>query len=431
MVVFLALLQLALVGVICIIELRRKSPVVFLWGTLAIMFGVMNLLSSISSNSSYSKSAIIESSAFTIFFSLIYLISRFILNSINSYNFKKFDYENIKNKLLNSRTTILTIIVLLVIGRSIYVTAKYSGGLLSTSWSLNRAYSTSLNYLSIDKISKVIFFSLSGLAVITFIKKQYKTTVLLILSMLFSVIVSRNRIEILPIAVSIIMLIIFSKKRIKLSTIMLVVFIGILVIYSIYGIRIFRHAGTMDNFFSMYTLSTFNDKVFEHINTDNGDLGLRKYFYYFILNDNQFPGFGQGSTYIRMMLVYIPTRFAFGLKPADFAVTMGAAVGASIGGSIHPTLFGDCYANIGWYGILLGMFWAIFAYIGDAIIVTRKKMNDSILIYAIYAVSYVIIGRGSVYNGFIYIAYGVPIIILIRFLCNSTPKIVLSKQLNY
>ncbi len=428
MVIFLALVQLALIGVISIMELRRKSPIVFLWGTLAVMFGVMHLLSSFSRNSSYPESTLIESSVFTIFFSLMYLVPRFILMNIKSYSFGKFNYEYIKNKLKDSKTTILTIILLLIVVRSIYVLAKYSGGLFLSSWSLKRAYSTSLNYLSIDKILKVIFFSLSGLPVITFIKKQYKVTFLLMIIMLFSVIVSRNRIEILPIAVSLMMLVLFSKKRIKLSTIIMVVFIGILVIYSIYGIRIFRHAGTVDNFLSMYSLSTFNDKVFEHINTDNGDLGLRKYFYHFISKDNHFFGFGQGSTYIRMMLVYIPTRFAFELKPSDFAVTMGAAVGASIGGSIHPTLFGDCYANFGWYGIFLGIFWAIFAELGDYIIVSRRKMSDSILIYAIYAVSYVIIGRGSVYNGFIYIAYGVPIIMILSYLYIFTPKIVLFKK---
>lgn len=117
-----------------------------------------------------------------------------------------------------------------------------------------------------------------------------------------------------------------------------------------------------------------------------------------------------------MLFVYIPTRWSLGLKPDDFAISMGHAYGMAAGGSTHPTLFGDCYANLDIFGIFLGAFWAIYVTIADRIIISRKHSLSAILIYVLNAVVYVIIGRGSVYNGFWFIAYGVPLILLIEYI---------------
>lgn len=431
MAIFLGIIQFLLIGIISVIELRKKSPAVFLWGTLALMYGVMHLFSSIMHKTQYPKSALIDTSIFVILFCLLYLMTRVFLSKLSGRNFNKFNTENLKKHLLNTKTTLLSIIFMLIVLRSIYVLATHSGGLFSSSWSVNREYATGLGYLSIDKILKIIFFTISGLPFITYIQKKYKLTAIMILMVVFSLIVTRNRIEILPIAVFMLMLVIFKKNKIKISTILTLGLIGFFVIYGIYGIRIFRHAGTVDNFLSMYSVSSFNDRVFEHISTDNGDLGLRRHFYYFMSMDNNFNGFGQAATYLRMLMIYVPTRLAGGLKPSDFAVTMGAAVGASVGGSIHPTLFGDAYANLGWLGITLGIYWAVFAEIGDRIILSKKSMMDAILIYVIFAINYVVIGRGSVYNGFVYIAYGIPIIIISRYMYRLFPfKFVLRKKSN-
>jgi hypothetical protein len=87
---------------------------------------------------------------------------------------------------------------------------------------------------------------------------------------------------------------------------------------------------------------------------------------------------------------------------------MGQAYGMQAGGSTHPTLFGDCYANAGIFGVLLGVFWAGYVTIADRITIKRKTTEIRILAYVLNAVVYTIIGRGSVYNGFWYVAYGIP-----------------------
>ena len=60
--------------------------------------------------------------------------------------------------------------------------------------------------------------------------------------------------------------------------------------------------------------------------------------------------------------------------------------------SMHPTLYGDCFANLWWFGIILGHFWALLVLLGTA---------------------YVIVGRGSVYNGLFYAFAGTLVILIV------------------
>jgi len=183
----------------------------------------------------------------------------------------------------------------------------------------------------------------------------------------------------------------------------------------VYGLRTFRHYGTLSDFVKEFEIVDFWNRINLSIESGSGELGLRRAFYYFIQNNNQFEGFGTGATYLRMILVYLPSKLTFGIKPDDFAQTMGSAVGMGAGGSMHPTLFGDCYANLGWAGILLGMFWAAFCSISDRIIVRFNNISDKVCCYILVASCYVIIGRGSVYNSFFIMAWGIPLIWVVRY----------------
>ena len=84
-----------------------------------------------------------------------------------------------------------------------------------------------------------------------------------------------------------------------------------------------------------------------------------------------------------MLLVFIPTRWSLGLKPDDFAIIMGSAIGMGPGGSTHPTLFGDCFANLGMYGVLLGIFWGIYATSMDYITIKRKTKTGQVLLFVL------------------------------------------------
>lgn len=114
-----------------------------------------------------------------------------------------------------------------------------------------------------------------------------------------------------------------------------------------------------------------------------------------------------------MLLIAIPTSLIPGIKPPDFAISMGSAWSMNpynTSYSMHPTLYGDCFANLWWFGILLGIFWAIFSFFIDKFIYKRNEVVKMMLM-VLFSTVFVIAGRGSVYNGF-FIAFVGTIIVL-------------------
>ena len=72
----LGIIQLLLIGFILISEIKRKSPAVFLWATLIIMFGIPHLVTAIFEDMNYSSAVIAQASLFVIGFCIIYLLIR-------------------------------------------------------------------------------------------------------------------------------------------------------------------------------------------------------------------------------------------------------------------------------------------------------------------------------------------------------------------
>ena len=162
-------------------------------------------------------------------------------------------------------------------------------------------------------------------------------------------------------------------------------------------------------------MQVFFDSIFMNMSEGKGDIGLRDVFYYFIYHDNQFENFGKGHTYIRMLLLFVPTQWSGGLKPPDFAITMGSAMGTGLDGfSTHPTLFGDCFANFGYWGVFMGIFWAILVFLADKF-ANRLEINLKIGAIILIANTAIIMGRGSVYNAYSTFVYG----IIIMRICKS------------
>ena len=164
---------------------------------------------------------------------------------------------------------------------------------------------------------------------------------------------------------------------------------------------------------------------------NDGELGLRNVFLYFIYKDNNFLNFNKGHTYLRLIFMFIPTKYSFGLKPPDFAITMGSAWLGDFSNtrfSTHPTLYGDVFANFYWFGIILAIFWAIFALIIDRIIINNCLLKQLNYI-SIFGSMYVIIGRGSVYNGIFIGVLSAIIFNIIYFVYHKMPSIKLKNYI--
>lgn len=412
----LGIIQCLLISLICYLEFKNKSSAVFLWATLLIMFGVMHLITSINGDFEYNNIVLQNASIFVIIFCMFYFSIRVLTSYKNSlYIYIKTNFNDIVGH--NKSCDRLLFFILLCIGLwRIWSMIWYADGILNTSWATMRSYSKTLNYMNFNQLFTIIFFSLSGLPLLFALKKERLLCLYSVLLILLNVLITRNRIEILPIFCSFIALFIIKTQKLSLKTIIYGSVIAFIVIFLIYSLRVFRHYGSISAFISEFNFGTFTCKVLEYIATGNGELGLRRVFYYFLACNNDFPGFGEGASYIRMLLVFIPTRWSLGLKPDDFAIIMGSAIGMGPGGSTHPTLFGDCFANLGMYGVLLGIFWGIYATSMDYITIKRKTKTGQVLLFVLNCVTYCIIGRGSVYNAFFICAWGISLIVLFEFI---------------
>lgn len=427
MVAFLGVMQFISIAINCIYELKKKSSAIFMWAVLMVMFGIPHLLSTISGSYKYSSATIKEASIFVILFCLIYWIIRYISNM------KKTDNTEEKNFLskeeiieMNKFMKVLFYVLIIVVLIRCTMIIHQGGGMLNATWETMRETSTG-GYLSFSQMFITLFFASSSCIILAIKLKNKKIIVLGSILVIIEVIISRNRIEILPIFVAIIYSYISGHNKLKLKSIIFLGIIGILAIYIVYALRAFRHIGSLDNLIKNYDIKSFNEKVFTYFENDDGELALREYMYYFIENNNNFTNFGKGHTYIRMLFVFVPTKWSFGIKPADFAITMGKAIlPNSTGYSMHPTLFGDVYANFGTYGFLWGAFWAIMVNTIDNII---KKKNKILYLPFIlnFGIAYIIEARGSVYNAFTWSVYGAIILnvvyIIFKWENNSSERV--------
>lgn len=407
--VVLGILQLVFVGYIAFCEFNRKSPSVFLWATLFVMFSITHTYSAIVGDKDYQPELISNVSAFVIIFCIAYLLIRTVL----PFKIKKERLDSIMNKpriegkysesmLMNACFWVILMVIALKLGM-IIIGAGFIPGL---SWAKVREYRVSLDYVNVMQPLNLLFYLLSGVMLLFIFDKKWFRLIVCALAFLLSMLVTRSRIEALPLAIVFLSVFVMKTKKLTLLKVFSAVLISFVSVYCIYALRAFRHFGTIESFFKNYTFGGITKRVIDHLATGSGELGLRRYFYYFMQNNNEFENFGRGHTYIRMLMVFVPTQWSFGIKPPDFALSMGSAINMLPGGSMHPTLFGDAYANFGWLGIMVGGIFALYANVLDTIIIKQRHRFDSVIIYILAGVTYVIIGRGAVYNGFLFLAYG-------------------------
>lgn len=418
--VILGVMQFICIGVICIIEFNKRSPAVFLWATLFLMFGIMHLLATIQGDVTYSEATLNKASLFVICFSLIYFLTRYIILRGQV----KHRYESLEKKKLieisgqMGKNLELEIIVIFLgsifVKLCLYISAV--GGLMNTSWGNAYKYGKEINYLNFSQVTMVLFIALSGIILAEILRKRYKIALMLILVLILNVVITRNRVEMIPVLSVLITVYIINVKRIKIQTFIFIVCAAIGTIYIVYGLRAFRWYGTLENFIQTFKFDAFMNQINTFLREGDGELGLRRYMYYFISNNNNFTDFSEMATYKRMLMVFIPTKWSMGLKPDDFAISMGKAVGLGEGGSMHPTLFGDCYANAGFLGIFLGIYWAMFVSFMDKILIKYKDDIWIFLLYITQSYMYVIIGRGAVYNGWLIAAYGMIVLGILHWL---------------
>lgn len=416
--VLLAILQCCLIIAIVLFEYKRRSVAVFLWAMLLLMFGVMHCYTVFSFSMDYPLWVYNNASIFVILFSIVYLISRYVLvcNKTCVSVDVSLNHHEYVTKAYRKYVYVTFFVLVVAVAYKLYTISIYSGGILDSSWSSRRDMLGGQQGLSkmISNIMSCLFYY--GSASILLFKRFNKNEMsMLSLSLvLVTAVVSRQRIDLLPVFVVALTYVIYRNDSLNIKKILALISIGGLAVLFIYALQIYRYYGSLGSFIDRFDFVEFINLLLFRLSEGEGDIGLREVFYYFIYNDNNFEGFERGHTYIRMLLFFLPTSWSFGIKPPDFAITMGTAMKTGLEGySVHPTLFGDCFANFGYWGFLTAILWAYIVKVVDDI-VNHKDSSWKIVLIIFFANSYIIVGRGSVYNSFIVALYGFFLIWLIR-----------------
>lgn len=374
-----------------IIEFFNKSTAILLWTILLIIFTFPHILTY--NTGEFYNSTLNGAGLFAVLINLIYLITRVFLNKKVNIDFKGKLINN--DKIFQEKKAYENIFFLLyVISILIIVYGIISRGftLFNYTWSDGMSYRKNI----IERIASFIIIAFSGIGLITFIKKdKLKFCIILIVYILY-VLISRSRYNIVPFIIPFLIYYVYSgniKKVIKS------LILGVLILFSVFLLQQIRYAGSLNNLINNYTISDIVNNTFSFIREGKGEFGLSKVFYYFVENNNNFNNFGEGRTYIRLMLLPFPSSI-FVFKPRDFAMDMWEAWHGVITniGTMHPTLYGDVYANFGFIGIFMGIFYAVFAKLNDFIINRSFTESNKILYISIISTMYILLARGAVYN---------------------------------
>lgn len=415
MVVFLSVIQFLCIIMIMIIEFNKKSPAVFLWATVFLMFGIMHMVSCIAGTNDFSDAVLNEASLFVIGFCVVYAVTRILLlkgQISRPYPFMENGYlRNLAEGVKKNESIACFAVLCASVALYIADMAINLGGIGDTSW--GAAFEIEKSYINASQIISLAYLLMTGLLLYALMRRQYGYATVIAAVIVLKVLISRNRVEIIPLFACLLGYYLIRRRRITVKLIVFCAVCACLVVYVVYALRAYRWYGTIDNFLQTATFQNFNEQILEFFREDSGELGLRKWFYFFIDGNNEFENFGKGHSYLRVLLTFIPTRFSLGLKPEDFAQSMGAAIGMGAGGSMHPTLFGDVYANFGIWGILCGAFWAGYATLADKIMEFLKNDISIFFAYSICAYAYVVEGRGAVYNGNVMMAYGLVLLMVL------------------
>ena len=231
--VFFGVVQFVVISLICLYEIKKKSPAVFLWATVFLMFGLMHLLNSITGDYEYPPIILIKASIFVITFSLLYIFTRlFSRASIDTYIFNNdIIIQNLNNE-TNFKYNMLFFIFLLVLFIDLYLMIKYAGGILSTSWGAGREYSVSSSYLNVNQATSVMSFMLSGLSIIFYVKKSFLKSFTMVLAFIISVIISRNRVEVLPVFIFFFFVYLYNLKTINFIHLVAMIIFAFIVVYT-------------------------------------------------------------------------------------------------------------------------------------------------------------------------------------------------------
>lgn len=405
MLIALGTMQLITCIYIIYICFKNRSMACFLWGTILFVFALPHFLLSLSGAGTYlylqfagysvmfSEDVLNMSALFAILLNCTYLLTYYCncaLFGVPQINLSSNDIGKIKKS--EFFIIFLYVIFMLEYFHNIY---NAFGGFSNITWGLMFLNSQADNTYLGNAIN-AFTASLSGCLLYTFIHRGKLIFSILLILNICIVLITNSRGALLPIIGTIFAYLIYYKKiDINFSKILFILMGSILVVYFINFIGGLRDYSVTDRF-KQENINRANEIALTNMSHSEGEMALGRYFYFYVMHDNNFLGFGEGNSYKRLALAFIPQRLAPDIKPEDFNITQGEIFTSNL--NLHPTFYGDCYANFGFIGFLLGGLWGLIVYALDYIVSKNMLFIQCILIIPIMH-GLMAIGRGYVDGG--------------------------------
>ena len=378
----------------------KRSVGIILWTGLTVFYALPQFVEILADNLSYPLWVYTEATIFSLFFAFFYLAS-FVLIP----RFKVLSPKFLRLELRYKQENILILVMFFCLCLSIacLLIGVYSvfGSLSSFSWVdvfeiRSSPFLIASSYLWL--VSSPIFF-------FAVVRKRFLLALVAFSLILVAIFVFRVRAFLLPLFVPLILYyLIFdsSQKRISLIRLFGIMFFSSFLLFAILGIAALRVVGSYDSLTDFQQVFVI---ILDLFSSPSSEFGLRNAFYLFIEKHNNFEGFGQGLGYLRLFLLPIPSSLSLGIKPFDFASYMALAYDPSSSvlgvNSMHPTIYGDSFANFGFFGFISSVFWAFIVRLFDHIISSPARNIYSASLFVIICSGLVLVTRGAVYNGIV------------------------------
>jgi hypothetical protein len=408
--ILFAALLIGSFGLCVWIDYRLRSPSILFWTGMIAFFMVPNVYDLLVGHDAWSGATITAATSLAIGFNLTYALVRLAtLRITGRYDlFERFDSGLSRD--LDGFDVMLVGAFLAGCALWLFGLQFFAGGLVGATWEamLRVPIWISLPATALTSVA-------GGCLTVLLVRGRYRGALAVGGLFLFIILAVKARNLLAPFFLPVALYGFLRSKgwRPKVMSAMLVVLFAM----SVFGLQILRWVGGSDGLAAVGDLRhvrAVTEGYFEQ-GLAIGEFGRRETFYYFVDERNTFPGFGEGRTYTRLLLMPVPTPIAnlFGdIKPRDFAMDMWNASRGDyreLGGTDHPTMYGDAYANFGMAGFLIGGFWAVLFLLVDLLLL-RLPVSVFVASLAPLAGFYALLARGAVYNGAVILYYAAAIL---------------------
>lgn len=369
-------------------EWRKKSLGTVLWAMLFVVFTLPHSVHLYIGD--YDKTVLDTATVYAIIFIFLYSIIRFIYfyyadSPVIEFNFR--DCYETPEKLFNMVFAVYLVCFLFT------AITFYGKGftLLGSSWS-DTLY---MKQTMIEVITGQLVVAFSGLGFVCLSKNKKLHFVICLGIYIFCLLWSKSRYNLLGFITPFIIFFIFNKDKRK---VVLGITSGVFLVLLVFVFQQIRWLQDV-TLVSSVGAGEILRRSFEYMKEGGGEFGLIKAFYYFIEKNNNFVNFGEGLGYIRLLLLLIPSAILKS-KPRDFAIDMYKEWTHvdNPRGTMHPTLYGDTFANFGFAGCFMGLLYGLFIIFIDENIKRTQDPMIRVMKISMGCTMFVLLGRGAMYN---------------------------------